>query len=538
MRHGGQILVDQLRINKVQRVFFVPGESFLPVLDGLFDSGIDSIVGRQEGGVCMMAEAHGKLTGLPGIAFVTRGPGATNACSGIHVAFHDSTPMILFVGQVETGQRDRESFQEIDYRQMFSPLAKWVAEIDRIDRIPEYLSQAFHIAVSGRPGPVVLSIPEDVLFTQSGIKDALPAYRTKHTVGDAQVSLVLNDLMQADRPFIIVGGSSWNSVASRQLGDLAERLGIPVCTSFRRQDYLDNRHPNYAGDIGISPNPKLKRRLLESDCILVLGTRLGEITSSSYQIFDIPNPKQKLLHIYPDGNEFGRVYRPHISLICTAPVFVETAVRLVRSKPLVFPVEVRKEYEMWQIPSETPGSVKMEQIINYLSNHLSDDAIIASGAGNYAGWLHRYFRYKSFQTQLAPTSGSMGYALPAAISAKLSNPGREVICLTGDGCFQMTMQEFGTAMQYGLKIIVIIINNGQYGTIRMHQEKKYPDRPSGTKIKNPDFAGLANCYGAIGYKVYQTNQFPDALSKALASESSSIIEIQTDPCALSQTTTV
>lgn len=538
MRHGGQILVDQLKIQGIKRVFCVPGESYLAALDGLYESGIETIVGRQEGGVAMMAEAHGKLTGTPGIAFVTRGPGATNASAGVHVAFQDSTPMILFVGQVASDQRDREAFQEVDYRQMYGPLAKWVAEIDRTDRIPEYVSRAFHVAVSGRPGPVVLSLPEDMLSATADVADALPANPARQMVSDEAVGEVIERLRSAQRPFVVVGGGGWSSEAARDLGDFAAALGLPVGASFRCQDYLDNRHPNYVGDVGIAPNRELAQQVRNSDCLLVLGARLGEMTSSGYSLFDIPNPKQDLIHIHADADEIGRVYRPEIGLACRAADFLARAVVLTERMTQQSPAVARKSYEAWQEPVPTPGAVKMELVIQHLSQVLAEDAIVTNGAGNYAAWLHRYYRYKSYRTQLAPTSGSMGYGLPAAVAAKLNHPDREVVCLAGDGCFQMTMQEIGTAVQYGAKIIVIVVNNGVYGTIRMHQQRTYPDRPSATSLINPDFAALAACYGCNGEVVTKTQEFEDAFARAQASETSTIIELRTDPAAVSPRTAI
>lgn len=538
MRHGGKILVDQLKIQGVERVFCVPGESYLAALDGLYESGIETIVGRQEGGVAMMAEAHGKLTGTPGIAFVTRGPGATSASAGVHVAFQDSTPMILFVGQVASDQRDREAFQEVDYRQMYEPLAKWAAEIDRIDRIPEYISRAFHVAVSGRSGPVVLSLPEDMLSATADVLDALPANPARQMVCDEEVSEVIDRLKRAQRPFVIVGGSGWSAEAANNLGYFAAALGLPVGVSFRCQDYLDNRHPNYVGDVGIAPNPELAEQVRNSDCLLVLGARLGEMTSSGYRLFDVPNPKQGLIHIHADADELGRVYRPEFGLACRAADFLARAVGLTEGMTKQSPSVARKSYEAWQEPLPTPGAVKMEQVIHHLSEVLAENAIITNGAGNYAAWLHRYFCYKSYRTQLAPTSGSMGYGLPAAVAAKLNHPDREVICLAGDGCFQMTMQEFGTASQYGAKIIVIVVNNGVYGTIRMHQQRDYPDRPSATTMLNPDFAALATCYGCNGEVVTETQDFEAAFARAQSSEKSTIIELRTDPAAVSPRTPI
>ena len=536
MRHGGQILVDQLKIQGVDRVFCVPGESYLAALDGLFDSGIDTIVGRNEGGVSMMAEAYGKLTGRPGVAMVTRGPGATNASGGVHVAFQDSTPMILFVGQVASDQRDREAFQEVDYRQMFGPLAKWVAEIDRTDRIPEYISRAFHVAVSGRPGPVVLALPEDMLSATADVADAPSANPARQQISQSAIDDVVAAMNHAKNPLMLIGGPLWSAQAAADVARLAEQMGWLVATTFRCQDYMDNRHPNYIGDLGIGPNPALAERVAAADTLLVLGARLGEMTSGGYSLFQIPKPSQSLIHIHPNADELGRVYHADLAINCHSCDFLTQAVAATRGQSVPTPETERAAYEHWQTPTATPGAVKMEQIISHLTQTLPDSAIITNGAGNYAAWLHRYYRYKSYRTQLAPTSGTMGYGLPAAISAKLMHPDRDVICLAGDGCFQMNGQEFGTAVQYGANIIVIIANNGVYGTIRMHQARQYPNRPSGTDMVNPDFAALARAYGAHGETVTQTEQFAAALARARAANKPAIIDLKTDPAAVSHRT--
>jgi acetolactate synthase-1/2/3 large subunit len=536
MRHGGQILIDQLKIQGVERVFCVPGESYLPALDGLYKSNIKTVVGRQEGGVAMMAEASGKLTGRPGIAFVTRGPGATNASAGIHIAFQDSTPMILFVGQVDSSQRDREAFQEVDYRKMFSPLAKWVAEIDNIERLPEYISRAFSVALSGRPGPVILSLPENILFAKANVPDAPKVNPPKQMVSKEDVMEVIGKLKRAKTPFIIVGGSGWSSDAARNLGKFAKSLGIPVGTSFRCQDYLDNRHPNYVGDVGIGINPALLSRIKLSDCVLVLNARLGEMTTGGYSMFDIPKTKQYLIHIHPDPNELGRVYQPDIGLACNSAEFVKKAVSISKEYQNKSPTKERESYEAWQKPLTTPGNVKMEVIVKKLSDTMPEKTIITNGAGNYNGWLHRYFKYKGWRTQVGSTSGSMGYGLPAAVAAKIMYPDKEVICLSGDGCFQMTMQEFGTACQYGLNIIVIISNNSVYGTIRMHQEREFPGRPSGISLVNPNFAELAKSYGGYGEVVLKTDQFSNALERARKSNKPAILDLRTDPKAINPQT--
>ena len=538
LRHGGAILVEALAAQGVERVFCVPGESYLAALDGLYESGIDTIVARQEGGAAMMAEAHGKLTGRPGVAFVTRGPGATNASSGVHVAFQDSTPMVLFIGQVASDQRDREAFQEVDYRAMFGPLAKWVGEIDRLDRLPEYVSHAFHVAQSGRPGPVILSLPEDMLSSEASVQVAPAAQLPEAGASEADLDRIVEALAGARRPMAIVGGGGWSAEAAAALGRFAEIAQVPVGASFRCQDYLDNRHACYAGDVGIGVNPALAQRVREADVLLVLGARLGEMTTSGYSLLDIPAPRQQLIHVYPGPDEIGRVYRPEIAVVARpAQVVAQLAQVAERAggDRAALVREARAAYESWQVPRETPGALRMEQVIATLNAELADDAIVTNGAGNYAAWLHRYYRYRRWRTQLAPTSGSMGYGLPAAIAAKLAHPEREVICLAGDGCFQMVMQEFGTAAQYGANVIVLISDNGMYGTIRMHQQKRYPGRPSGTGLVNPDFTQIARAFGGHGETVTEDAEFPAALERARAAGVPAILTLKVSPEALSPT---
>ena len=534
--HGGKVLVDALEVQGVQRVFCIPGESYLAALDGLFDSGIETIVARQEGGAALMAEAHGKLTGTPGIAFVTRGPGATNASAGVHVAFQDSTPMILFIGQVASDQKDREAFQEVDYRAMFGPLAKWVAEVERVDRLPEYVSRAFHVAQSGRPGPVVLALPEDMLSNPCTTAALPQAVLPSGAASTSDIDAILYELERAERPFILAGGSGWSSAAAEALADLAKAVHAPVGTSFRCQDFIDNRHPTYAGDVAIGINPRLAERIKTSDLVLCLGPRLGEMTTGGYTLLTPPKAKQRLIHVHADPSEIGRVYHPDLSVAASASAVVRQlagAVRAMRADRAAYVAEARAEYEAWQRPIETPGALKMEAVIQYLSATMPDNMIIANGAGNYATWVHRYYCFRRYRTQLAPTSGSMGYGLPAAIAAKLHAPEREVICVAGDGCLQMVVQEFGTACQYGASVIVLVANNGFYGTIRMHQQRKFAGRPSGTALKNPDFAALAHAYGGFGQRVDRTEAFPAALAAARVSKQPAILDLQMSPDALS-----
>ena len=536
--HGGNVFIDALAAQGVNRVFCVPGESYLAALDALHDSSIETIVARQEGGATMMAEAHGKLTGTPGIAFVTRGPGATNAASGVHVAFQDSTPLILFIGQVASDQRDREAFQEVDYRAMYGPLAKWVAQIDRVDRIGEYVSRAFHVAQSGRPGPVVLALPEDVLSAPLSERPVPPPVATlpKSAPSRAEVSELMDRMAAAERPFLIVGGGGWTGEASQALAQFAQTAQIPVGTSFRCQDYIDNRHPSYAGDVGIAPNPALAASINDADMIVALGPRLGEMTTSGYTLLKPPKTKQTLIHVHADANELGRVYHPDLA-IAARPAEVVLALAEQARPPeadrSAYVGKCRTAYEAWQEPQSTTGPLRMENVIAHLNETLDEDAILTNGAGNYAAWLHRYYRYRGWRTQLAPTSGSMGYGLPAAIAAKLEASQRDVICLAGDGCLQMVVQEFGTAAQYGANVIVLVANNGVYGTIRMHQHRTYPGRPSGTALKNPDFAALAKAYGGYGATVERDEDFPAAFANARQAGLPAMLDLKIDPRALS-----
>ncbi len=539
-RHGGRILADQLAIQGVRRVFSVPGESFLAALDGFLDAGIENIVCRHEGGAAMMAEATGKLTNRPGVAFVTRGPGATNAASGVHVARQDSTPMILFVGQIARGHRDREAFQEVDFRAMFAPLAKWAAEIDDTARIPEYVSRAFHVAMSGRPGPVVLALPEDMLSGEAEVPDIPAAAPRLEGVPAGAVEAVEAALDAARRPLVVAGGSLWTVGAAADLARFAAARDLPVAVPFRRQDYLDNRLPYYVGDLGVGMNPKLGQRLREADLLLVLGSRLGDIATGGYELLDPAGPLPKLIHVHPDPDEAGRVFRPDLAVTAAAPdLLAALAARNASPGPWAdWRAAARAEYEAWQQPKETPGAVRMEEVVRWLSDHLPEDAIVTNGAGNYAAFLHRYFRFKTFRSQLAPTSGSMGYGFAAAVAARIAHPERTVVCLAGDGCFQMTLNELSTARQYGANVVAIVANNGRYGTIRMHQEKTYPARVSGTDLMNPDFAALARAYGGHGEVVEDGAAFAGAFARALASGLPSVIELRLDPEALSTAMTL
>jgi acetolactate synthase-1/2/3 large subunit len=534
MRHGGRILVDHLKAQGVTRVFSIPGESFLAVLDGLYDSGIENVVCRHEGGATMMAEAHGKLTGRPGVAFVTRGPGATNGASGIHVARQDSTPMIVFVGQIARAHRDREAFQEVDYRAVFGPLAKWVAEVDDVARLPEYVNRAFHVAVSGRPGPVMLALPEDMLSEHADIPDLPPTAPSAQGVDADALAEVRARLSSSLHPLIVAGGPGWTVDAARDLRAFAEASRLPVAVTFRRQDYIDNRSPSYAGDLGVGMNPKLAQRLRKADCLLILGARFGDVPTQGYELIDPAAPGKTILHVHPDPDLPGAVFRSDVTLCAPAPGVIRA---LLDAGPLSgawadWTAAARADHEAWQTPKDSPGDVKLEAVVRWLSETLPEDAIVTNGAGNYAAWVHRYFTYKGYRSQLAPTSGSMGYGLPAAVAAKLEHPGRTVVCVAGDGCFQMTGNEFSTALQYGANVVVIVANNGRYGTIRMHQERTYPGRVSGTDLRNPDFAALARAHGGHGETVARTADFPAAFDRACASGTAAVIELRLDPEAL------
>jgi acetolactate synthase-1/2/3 large subunit len=541
-RHGGRILADALVAQGVKLAFGVPGESYLPVLDGLHDmqDKLRFIVCRQEGGASYMAEAYGKLTGEPGILFVTRGPGATNGAIGVHTGFQDSTPMVVFIGQVPNEFVEREAFQEIDYRRMYGQMAKWVAQIDRVERIPEYVSRAFHTAVAGRPGPVVLALPEDTLFSDAAIADVPRHHVVRAAPAPADIEKLRQLLANAQRPFVLVGGGGWTAAACRGLKNWVESNALPVGTSFRCQDLFDNRSPNYVGDVGIGINPKLAQRVKEADVLLVIGARLGEMTTSAYSLLDAPVPRQTLVHVHGGAEELGRVYRPALPINSGMAQFVDAVSKLSfdRAEWRASTASAREEFLEWTEPRPMPGAVQYGDIIRWLSEHLPEDAVVAGGAGNFASWLHRHFRYKGFRTQLGPTNGSMGYGYPAAVAAKLAVPSRTVFALCGDGDFLMNGQEIATAVQYGASFVAVVVNNGLYGTIRMHQEREYPGRVFGTALCNPDFAAYARAFGGHGETVERTADFAPAYERAVASGKPALIELRIDPDAITPTTTL
>ena len=542
-RPGGEIIVDQLVRQGVDHVFCVPGESYLAVLDALHDASINVTVCRQEGGAAMMAEAHGKLTGRPGICMVTRGPGISNALAGIHIAKQDSTPLIVFVGQIETGMREREAFQEVDYRAVFATQTKWTTEIDDAARIPELIARAFHVAMSGRPGPVVIALPEDMLVQLANVADAPRVEPVESAPAPEQMAQMATLLAGAKKPLAILGGSRWTQEAVNNFVRFAQKQQLPVAVQFRRQHLFPSSHPNFVGDIGLGINPKLLKMAQEADVILLVGGRMSEIASQSYTLLDIPVPKQTLIHVHPDSQELNRVYQAALAINATPTQFVNAAAGLTASDQ-----DARKDYVdaahaayvQWSDPQSvsTPGDLQMGKVMAYLENHLEPDAILTNGAGNYATWLHRFHRFNHFNTQLAPTSGSMGYGAPAAVGAKRVMPQRQVVCFAGDGCFLMHGQEFATAVQYGLNIIVLVFDNGMYGTIRMHQEKHYPGRVSATDLQNPDFAAYAVAFGGHGERVEKSEDFGPAFERAVASGKPAILHCLIDPQAITPTATL
>jgi acetolactate synthase-1/2/3 large subunit len=530
--HGGQILANALVRQGVDIAFGVPGESFLPLLDGLVDQGnFQFITCRQEGGAAYMAEAYAKLTGKPGVVMVTRGPGASNAMVGIHTAYQDSTPMVLLIGQVGTDMVEREAFQEVDYRRMYSECAKWVGSIDRVDRIDEFVSHAFHIAQSGRQGPVVLALPEDVLYLEDEEKPTAAAHVVQPGLDRQIFAEAMKAFANAKNPIILAGGGNWNAAACDALKAWAKRENVPVATSFRWQDLIDNQDPCYAGDLGIAANPALVKRIQEADVLLVIGERLGEMTTAGYSILTPPQTKNTLIHVLSSPDELGRVYRPEFAVNCSPENFCAalTEVKMASSYDQKQMQAAHEEYLAWSKPVTVPGDLQLAQIMASLPNSIPRDAIITNGAGNFATWVHRFYPYGGFKSQLAPTNGSMGYGLPAAIAAKIAEPTRTVIAVCGDGDFMMNCQELATAARYEAYPIVLVVNNSMLGTIRMHQEREFTKRVMGTGLTNPDFVMFAQSFGMPGYRVSKTEEFAAAFEKALASNKGALIELVLDP---------
>ena len=541
LRTGGEILVEGLRINGVDRVFCVPGESYLAALDAFVDvSEIQLVICRHEGGAAMMADTHAQLTGRPGVCFVTRGPGATNASSGIHVAFQDSTPLILLIGQIPRAHTEREAFQEIDYRRMYGEMAKWVGQVDDESRVAEYVNHAFHLAQAGRPGPVVLVLPEDMLSARGNPADLAPAAEIQAHPGADDMETLAGLLKKAERPLVIIGGSGWNEESCRDFQNFAEGAGLPVAVTFRCQDKFNNTHACYAGDLGVAPNPKLKERVHQADLLVVVGPRLGEMTTGGYTLIDIPKPAQTLVHVHQGAEELGRVYQPALAINAGMKAFARAlgAMKPVKGKWGAWTKAAHDDYLAWTEPPEIPGPVQMGEIMAWLNQRLGEDTIVCNGAGNFSAWANRFYRYRGYGTLMGSTSGSMGYGVPAAVAAKLVYPERTVVAFAGDGDFMMTGQELATAVQYSANIIVLVGNNSMLGTIRMHQEREYPGRISATDLVNPDFAQLAQAYGAFGAVVEKTEDFAPAFDEAAASGKPAVLEIRLDPEAITPQATL
>ncbi len=546
-RTAAQALVDQLVIQGVRHVFCVPGESYLAVLDALRDSPIEVTVCRQEGGAAMMADAHGKATGRPGVCFVTRGPGATNASAGVHVSDQDSTPMILFVGQVDLAWRGRQAWQELDYRAVFGSMTKWATELERPERVAETVARAFHVAMSGRPGPVVVALPRNVLNARVQVADVPRVVAPETSPGAEEMAELARRLAAAERPMVLLGGSRWSEPARAVLHAFAERTGLPVATSHRRLVLLDPLHPNYAGDLGLAANPKLVARVKAADLVLSIGGRLGELPSQGYTLFADPPEDggaagQALVMVYPDAEELGRVRRPTLAIHATPARFVAALDALPlapRPEWRAQSAQAHADYLDWsETPTPQPGAVNLGAVMAHLREVLPPDAAICHGAGNFAGWINRFYRFRRFGTHFAPLSGSMGYGVPAAVGIKRLHPERTVVCIAGDGDFLMNGQEFATAVQYGLPFVTVVVDNACYGTIRAHQEREFPGRVVATDLRNPDFAAYARAFGGFGVTVERTEDFAPAFAAAQASGVPAIVHLKVDPEAITLTTTL
>ena len=541
-RTGGRILVDNLVAQGCDRIFHVPGESFLAVLDALHDTPqVDVVTCRQEGGAAFMACADGAMTGQPGVCFVTRGPGATNASIGVHVAFQDSQPMLLFIGDVDRGMRDREGFQEVDLPAMFAPLAKWATRIEDARRIPEYVARAWNVAVSGRPGPVVIALPEDMLCDVVEAVDRPELAPPLQAPDPYELDLLFEQLRAAERPIAIVGGAGWDAEAGQDFAKFAERIGLPVAGAFRRQDSIPNASPVWAGNLGYGPNPKLVQRIKDADLLLVVGARLGEATTDGYTLITPDHPGQTLIHVHPDPNELNRTYFADLP-ICARPF--EFAVAVAAEEEVELPsfggAAAHAEWLEWSTPKPREGvALDLGMCVAAMRERIApDDAIICNGAGNFSGWWHRYWHYGPQPSQLAPTAGAMGYGVPAAVAAALRFPERTVVAVAGDGDFLMNGQELATAVQHDADMLVIVVDNSAYGTIRMHQEREYPARLSGTALRNPDFAALARAYGGWAETVETTEAFAPALDRALARPGLKLLHLKTDIEFITPATTV
>jgi acetolactate synthase-1/2/3 large subunit len=535
-RTGAQILVDQLALHGADLAFAVPGESYLSVLDALHDASVRLVVSRHEAGAANMAEAYGKLTGRPGVCLVTRGPGATHASVGVHTAFQDSTPMLLLVGQVARGHAGREGFQELDYRQVFGAVAKWTTQIESADRVPEIIARAWARAMSGRPGPVVVALPEDMLRDTADVGDAQPHAAASPSPGAADLERLRDLLSSAARPLIVVGEGGWTAQAGEDVVAFARAADIPVAASWRCQDHVDNHAPVYAGHASLAMDPALSARIRDADVLVALGGRLGEIPSAGYTLLDAPVPRQRLVHVHPDPDELGAVYQPELGIVSGLPQFAAALRTLDCPASGVrdgLAAAAHAEWERFVADvRELPGDLRLADVMAELRRRLPEDAIITSGAGNFTVWAHRYYAFRRYPTQLAPRSGAMGYGVPAAVAAKALHPDRPVVCIAGDGDFLMTGQELAAAVQEELPIVVLVVNNGMYGTIRMHQERNYPGRVVGTDLVNPDFAAYARAFGAYGALVERSEDFPRALDEALAAGRPALLELRVDPEAI------
>jgi acetolactate synthase I/II/III large subunit len=539
-RTGAQVLVDQLVLHGVDTAFCVPGESYIAVLDALRDAPIRLVVARHESGAANMADAYGKLTGRPGICFVTRAPGATHAAVGVHAAYQDSTPLILFTGQVPRPHRGREAFQELDYGRMFGEMAKWVVEAEEAAAFPELAARAFHVAASGRPGPVVVSLPEDVLIEQTDVADAAPDRRARPVPAVGDVERVHELLRRAERPFVVVGGGGWSEQAAADLQAWAETSLLPVATSFRRQDYLDNLSPSYAGVLTIGQDPALTKRLREADLLVAVGTRLGDIATRGYTTFEPPRTPQTLVHVHADPDELGRVYEPDLPLVSDSTEFLAAARALEPvdgARWAEWTSAAHRDYLAW-LRHDRRGALDLGDVLAHLRERLPPDAIVTNGAGNFTVWAHRFYAFRRYGTQLAPCSGAMGYGVPAAVAAKIVHGERLVVCLAGDGDFLMSGHELAAALQERAPIIVLVVNNGMYGTIRMHQERQFPGRVIGTDLVNPDFVALAHAYGAYAEAVDRSDDFPEAFERALAAGRPALLELRVDPEAITPRATL
>jgi acetolactate synthase I/II/III large subunit len=532
-RSGGRILIDQLVVHGTDRVFCVPGESYLAALDASYDTpALPLIVCRMEAGAANMACAHGQLTGSPGVCFVTRGPGAAHAAVGVHSAQQGSVPMILLIGQVPRSHRGREAFQEVDLETMFAPLAKWTATIDDAARIPEYISRAFHVATAGRPGPVVLALPEDMLAESADVPDAAPHQIVRPTPPTGAVRRARDMIARADRPLVVVGGGGWSARTAASVLELCETWGVPVTTAFRCQDYVDNLSPVYAGTLGLGMNPQLARRVQSADVLLVIGARLDEPTTGGYTVIQAPRPRQALIHVHADPEELGRVFEPVLGINAGSAEFAAAARALEppeRSRWAAWTAAAAADLAAFRRPVAPAEGIDLAQAMTRLCDALPAETIVTNGAGNYTLWCHRFWRFSRFATQLAPVSGAMGYGVPAAIAAKLAHPGRPVLSFNGDGCMLMCGQELATAVRHGTNVVFVVIDNGSYGTIRMHQERRYPGRPCATDLVNPDFVGWARSFGLDARSVADADELIAAVQSGVGADRPSLVHVPVSP---------